>query len=283
MCMGFGCNAAGIVGCRIIDSPRERLIAILTNNFVPCNGRFPTLIAILTMFFVGGAAGFFPSLLSAALLTMVIVFGVLMTLLVSRVLSGTILKGVPTSFTLELPPYRTPQIGKVIVRSIFDRTLFVLGRAVAVAAPAGLVIWLLANITVGDASLLTHCAGFLDPFARLLGLDGVILLAFILGFPANEIVMPLILMCYLSSGTLTDIPSLAEFHALLVAHGWTAVTAICTMLFSLMHWPCSTTCLTIHKEAGAFKWTFASFAIPTLCGMVICFLFATGARLLGFA
>lgn len=283
MAMGFGCNAAGIVGCRIIDSPRERLIAILTNNFVPCNGRFPTLIAILTMFFIGGATGFFPSVLSALLLTLVIVFSVLMTLAISRLLSGTILKGVPSSFTLELPPYRAPQIGKVIVRSLLDRTIFVLGRAAAVAAPAGLVIWVLANLTVGDASLLSHCAGFLDPFARLLGLDGVILLAFILGFPASEIVMPLILMCYLSSGTLTEIPSLTEFHTLLVANGWTAVTAVCTMLFSLMHWPCSTTCLTIQKEAGHLKWTLAAIAIPTICGMLICFLVATGARVLGFA
>ena len=283
MCMGFGCNAAGVVGCRIIDSPRERMIAILTNNFVPCNGRFPTLIAILTMFFAGGAVGFFTSALSACLLTLVIVFGIFMSLLVSRILSATILKGIPSSFTLELPPYRMPQIGKVIVRSVFDRTLFVLGRAVAVAAPAGLVIWLLANITIGDASLLTHCAAFLDPFARLLGLDGVILLAFILGFPANEIVMPLILMGYLSAGTLNDIPSLPEFHALLASNGWTAVTAICTMLFSLLHWPCSTTCLTIRREAGSFKWTAAAFVIPTVLGLLACFIVATGARLLGIS
>ena len=185
MCMGFGCNAAGIIGCRIIDSPRERLIAMITNNFVPCNGRFPTMIAIITMFFVGSAAGAFSSVLSAAILAGVIVLGVLMTLLISKILSATVLKGVPSSFTLELPPYRKPQIGKVIVRSIFDRTLFVLGRAIAVAAPAGLIIWLMANISVGDATLLAHCSGFLDPFARVIGMDGVILLAFILGFPAN--------------------------------------------------------------------------------------------------
>lgn len=282
MCMGFGCNAAGIVGCRIIDSPRERMIAILTNNFVPCNGRFPTLIAILSMFCIGAAGGFFASAASAALLTLVILFGVAMTLLVSRVLSGTILKGVPSSFTLELPPYRAPQIGKVIVRSIFDRTLFVLGRAVAVAAPAGLVIWVLANVTVGDATLLTHCAAFLDPFARLIGLDGVILLAFILGFPANEIVLPIILMCYLATGSLTDFSDLGSLHALLTAHGWTGLTAICTMLFSLLHWPCSTTCLTIHKETGSLKWTAAAFLIPTLVGVVVCFCVASAARLLGF-
>lgn len=185
MCMGFGCNAAGIIGCRIIDSPRERLIAMITNNFVPCNGRFPTMIAIITMFFLGGVSGLFSSLLPAMLLSLVIVLGVVMTLVVSKFLSATLLKGIPSSFTLELPPYRKPQIGKVILRSIFDRTLFVLGRAVAVAAPAGLIIWLMANITIGDLTLLAHCSGFLDPFARLMGLDGVILLAFILGFPAN--------------------------------------------------------------------------------------------------
>lgn len=183
--MGFGCNAAGIIGCRIIDSPRERLIAMITNNFVPCNGRYPTMIAIITMFFIGGVTGAFSSVMSAAILSGVIVLGIFMTLFISKILSATILKGVPSSFTLELPPYRRPQIGKVIVRSIFDRTLFVLGRAVAVAAPAGLIIWMMANITVGDATILAHASGFLDPLGRLMGMDGVIILAFILGFPAN--------------------------------------------------------------------------------------------------
>ena len=198
MCMGFGCNAAGVVGCRIIDSPRERMIAILTNSFVPCNGRFPTLIAIITMFFAGISGGAGASLLSAFLLTMFILLGVAMTFLVSWILSKTVLKGVPSSFTLELPPYRRPQVGKVIVRSIFDRTLFVLGRAVVVAAPAGLFIWAAANIMVGDTSLLNYCASMLDPFARMLGLDGVILIAFILGLPANEIVVPIIIMAYIN-------------------------------------------------------------------------------------
>ena len=197
MCMGFGCNAAGVTGARIIDSPRERLIAILTNNFVPCNGRFPTIIAIISMFFIGAVTLPFQSALSALMLTGVIVLGVFMTFAVSRLLSGTLLKGVPSSFALELPPYRRPQIGKVIVRSIFDRTLFVLGRAIAVAAPAGLIIWVMANVSVGGASLLSHCAGFLDPFARLLGMDGIILMAFILGFPANEIVVPIMIMAYI--------------------------------------------------------------------------------------
>ncbi|RPF49143.1 ferrous iron transport protein B [Hydrogenoanaerobacterium saccharovorans] len=281
--MGFGCNAAGIVGARIIDSPRERLIAIITNNFVPCNGRFPTLIAIITMFFVGTAGTVGQSLLSTLLLTCVIVLGVVMTFFISHLLSKTILKGVPSSFTLELPPYRRPQIGKVIVRSIFDRTLFVLGRAVAVAAPAGLVIWIMANVMVGDASLLSHCAGFLDPFARLLGLDGVILMAFILGFPANEIVIPIIIMAYMATGSILELESLSELKALLVNNGWTWLTAVCTMLFSLMHWPCSTTCITIKKETQSLKWTAVSFLVPTITGMLICFVFAGTMRLLGVA
>jgi ferrous iron transport protein B len=281
MCMGFGCNAAGILGCRIIDSPRERLIAIITNNFVPCNGRFPTLIAIITMFFAGVVAGPFQSVISSLLLTGVIVLGVFMTLLISKLLSKTILKGLPSSFTLELPPYRKPQIGRVIVRSIFDRTLFVLARAVVVAAPAGLIIWLLANIYVGDLSILSHCAGFLDPFAKLLGLDGYILMAFILGFPANEIVVPIIIMSYMATGNLLELDSLDQLRELLVSHGWTWVTAVCTMLFSLMHWPCGTTCLTIKKESGSWKWTAVSFLVPTITGMLICFVFANVVRLIG--
>lgn len=281
--MGFGCNAAGVVGCRIIDSPRERLIATITNSFVPCNGRFPALISIFTMFFIGAAGGFGASFLSAVGLTLVILFGIGMTLLVSRLLSKTILKGLPSSFTLELPPYRTPQVGKVLVRSIFDRTLFVLGRAAAVAAPAGLLIWLMANITVGDASLLAHCSSFLDPFARLLGLDGTILMGFILGFPANEIVMPIIIMTYMAQGSLIDMSDLTALHTLLTENGWTWLTAVCTMLFSLMHWPCSTTCMTIRKETGSWKWTAVSMALPTAMGCLACFLLASAARLLGLA
>ncbi|NNJ31539.1 ferrous iron transporter B [Lacrimispora defluvii] len=278
MCMGFGCNAAGIVGCRIIDSPRERLIAMITNNFVPCNGRFPTMIAIITMFFIGGATGSFSTVLSAGILSGIILLGIFMTLVISKILSVTILKGIPSSFTLELPPYRRPQIGKVIVRSIFDRTLFVLGRAAVVAAPAGLIIWLMANITVGDMTLLTRCSGFLDPFARVIGLDGVILLAFILGFPANEIVVPIMIMAYLSEGSIREINDLSILRDLLIAHGWTWVTAVSTLLFSLMHWPCSTTCLTIRKETGSIKWTLLSWLVPTVTGVIVCFLFTTAAR-----
>lgn len=283
MCMGFGCNAAGIIGCRIIDSPRERLIAIITNNFVPCNGRFPTLIAIITMFFAGTFVGPSQSIISSLILTCVILLGVFMTLMISKILSKTILKGVPSSFTLELPPYRKPQVGKIIIRSIFDRTLFVLGRAISVAAPAGLVIWIMANITVGDLSLLSHCANFLNPFANLIGLDGYILMAFILGFPANEIVIPIIIMSYTATGSLLEFDSLIQLRQLLISNGWTWLTALNVMLFSLMHWPCSTTCLTIKKETQSFKWTAISFAIPTITGIVICFTVTTLVRILGIA
>lgn len=281
MCMGFGCNACGVIGCRIIDSPRERLIAIITNSFVPCNGRFPTLIAIITMFFAGTAGGMLHSVISTLMLTGAIVLGVVMTILVSKLLSKTVLKGIPSSFQLELPPYRRPQIGRVIVRSILDRTLFVLGRAIVVAAPAGFIIWILANIQVGDLSLLAHCAGFLDPFARLIGLDGYILMAFILGFPANEIVVPILIMSYMATGTLTDFESLTQLHTLFIDHGWTWLTAVCTMLFALMHWPCGTTCMTIKKETQSVKWTLISFAVPTAAGFILCFVAANTVRLLG--
>lgn len=280
MCMGFGCNAAGVIGCRIIDSPRERLIAILTNNFVPCNGRFPTLIAIITMFFVFQAGGIWQSVLGTALLTCVVLLGVLATFLMSKVLSRTILKGEASSFTLELPPYRKPQIGKVIFRSIFDRTLFVLGRAVVVAAPAGLIIWIFANVTFGDMTLLTYCSNGLEPFARLIGLDGTILFAFILGLPANEIVVPIMIMAYLETGSLIEIENPMELRQLLTEHGWTWITAVSTMLFSLMHWPCSTTLLTIKREKGKWKWVILSMAIPTVMGIIVCFLFTTIARML---
>ncbi|CUX32421.1 ferrous iron transport protein B [Clostridium sp. C105KSO13] len=279
LCMGFGCNAAGVTGCRIIDSPRERLIAILTNSLVPCNGRFPTLIAIIAMFFAGTAGGIKSSFLSSLLLTAFVLLGVGMTFLVSGLLSKTVLKGMPSSFTLEMPPYRRPQIGRVIIRSIFDRTLFVLGRAVAVAIPAGIFIWVTANIFIGDQSLLTHFASILDPFAKIMGMDGVILLAFILGLPANELVVPLIIMIYLGQGVIPEAGNFAEMKTLFVSQGWTWVTAICTMIFTLMHWPCSTTLLTIKKETGSIKWTLAALAIPTAAGMILCFVVAQTARL----
>ncbi len=271
--MGFGCNAAGVVGCRIIDSPRERLLAILTNSFVPCNGRFPALIALLTMFFIGFSGTPFASLSAALLLTLLILCSILTTFAATGLLSRTFLKGKSSSFTLELPSYRRPQVGRVLVRSIFDRTVFVLGRAIAVAVPAGLVIWLLANVTVGDVTLLSHAASILDPIARPMGLDGVILLAFILGFPANEIVIPLMLMAYQSNSVLTELPSLAATKELLVANGWTRATAICVLIFFLFHWPCSTTLLTIKKETGSWGWTLLAFLLPTLIGVVLCTLF----------
>ena len=279
MCMGFGCNAAGVISCRIIDSPREQLIAIITNNFVPCNGRFPTLI-ILSSIFIASRAGEFSSLTATLFILFAIVLGVSITLLVSNLLSKTILKGLPSSFVLELPPYRKPQVGRVIVRSIFDRTIFVLARAVVVAAPAGFIIWLMANVTIGDLSLLSHCAHFLDPFARLVGLDGYIMMAFILGLPANEIVIPILIMAYMSQGTMLELASLTEMRELFIANGWTWLTAVCMMLFSLNHWPCGTTLLTIKKETQSWKWTWVSLIVPTLTGLVLCFLVAQGARLL---
>ncbi len=276
MCMGLGCNACGVMGCRIIDSPRERLIAVLTNSLVPCNGRFPTLIALLTVFFAGGGAGAFPA---AALLLGAIVLSVGVTLLVSRLLSATILKGAPSAFSLELPPYRRPQIGQVVVRSLLDRTLFVLGRAAAVAAPAGLLIWCLANAAPGGVSLLARCGAFLDPLGRLMGLDGCILMAFLLGFPANEIVMPILLMGYLSAGSLTQYAGLGQLQAVLTANGWTWHTAVCMVLFTLFHFPCAATCLTIRRETGSLRWTLLAAALPLAVGFLLC---ATANLLLGF-
>lgn len=279
MAMGLGCNAAGVVGCRIIDSPRERLIAILTNSLMPCNGRFPLLLTMIALLGTGGAWAGLPvkspvlsSLLTALVLTLFILAAILATLGASFLLSRTLLKGVPSSFTLELPPYRRPQPGKVIVRSIFDRTLFVLGRAVAVAAPAGLVIWLLANLTVGGESLLLRIAGFLDPLGTLMGLDGIILMAFLLGFPANEIVLPIILMAYLQNGVLAPMEDKTAILSLLSANGWTLKTALSMAVFSLFHWPCSTTCLTIKKETGSLKWTAVSILLPTGIGVLLCIL-----------
>ncbi len=272
MCMGFGCNAVGVTGCRIIDSKRERLIAILTNTFVPCNGRFSSLIAVITMFFIGSSIGLFSSLFSAFLLALTILLGILITFLASNFLSKTLLKGEPSSFTLELPSYRKPQILKVIVRSIFDRTLYVLKRAIIVAAPAGLIIWLFANIHIGGQTILEISSLYLHPIAKIFGLDGVILLAFILGFPANEIVIPIILMAYLSSSTLIDYSDLSTLKTLFVDNGWTITTALCFIVFSLFHWPCSTTVLTIKHETNSLKWTLVSVILPTAIGLILCFL-----------
>lgn len=279
MAMGIGCNACGVTGCRIIESPQERLIAILTNNFMPCNGRFPTLIAIIMMFFAGSAFGIISSIEVAAILLGIIVLCVLLTLLVSKLLSITVSKGEPTGFALELPPYRKPQILKTIVRSMLDRTLFVLGRAVIVAAPAGAIIWLTANIYIGNVSILSYCTDFLNPFGQIIGLDGVIVMAFILGFPANETVIPIIIMSYMASGTLVDFTSYEQLLELFSANGWTVITAVCTMIMCIMHFPCSTTCLTIKKETGSLKWTLVSAILPTMIGIILCLITANTMRI----
>lgn len=278
MCMGLGCNAAGVVGCRIIDSERERLLAVLTNSLVPCNGRFPALIALMTMFFSLSGS----TLTAALLLTAALVLCVGLTFGATWLLSVTVLRGKPSAFALELPPYRAPQVGQVLVRSVFDRTLFVLGRAAAVAAPAGMILWTLANVHVGGASLLARCAAALDPLGHIMGMDGVLLLAFVLGFPANEIVLPIAVMGYLAQGCLSDALGLAQMHALLTANGWTWTTAVSAVLFFLLHWPCSTTLWTIRRETGSAKWTLLAALLPTALGMALCTAFTALARLSGW-
>ncbi|WP_312520589.1 nucleoside recognition domain-containing protein [Anaerospora sp.] len=281
MCMGFGCNAAGVVSARIIDSPRERIIAIITNNFVPCNGRFPTLIAIATIFVAGYFSPELETPIAALTITALVFLGILITFGVSWLLSHTVLKGEASAMVLELPPYRKPQIGAVIYRSMIDRTYFVLRRAVIMAAPAGAITWILANITVGDTSILNHMASFLQPFAYAIGLDGYILLAFILGLPANEIVIPILLMSYLSTGYMIEVEELSELSQIFIAHGWTWLTAVNTLLFCLLHWPCATVLLSTYKESGSKKWTFLAFLLPTVIGFLVCFIVAQSARMLG--
>lgn len=281
MMMGFGCNAAGVIACRVIDSPRERLIAILTNVFVPCNGRFPTLIAIATIFFGGMAArpnGFAASLISTGAVVGIVVAGVIATLLVSWALSRTVLRGEPSAFILELPPYRRPNVLRILYTSLIDRTLFVLMRAIIVAAPAGGIIWLMANLSIGELSVAAHVSGFLDPFGHLLGLDGAILLAFIIAIPANEIVMPTAIMLYLSQTRMIELQG-AELGALLTGHGWTLLTALCLMLFSLLHNPCGTTIWTIWRETRSARWTVFGALMPLGLAIVVCGVVAAAARL----
>lgn len=223
------------------------------------------------MVFIGSfASGFTASLLATFAVLLIVLLGIFMTLLISNILSKTLLKGIPSSFMLELPPYRKPQIGKVLVRSLLDRTLFILGRAIVVAAPAGLVIWLFANIQIGDLSILTHIANFFDPFAKIMGLDGYILTAFILGLPANEIVLPIILMSYMQTGVLVDLEDTYSIGQILIQNGWTLITGINVMIFTLLHFPCSTTLMTIKKETGKWKWSIIGFLLPTVCGFIIC-------------
>ncbi|HBG22777.1 MAG TPA: iron transporter FeoB, partial [Peptococcaceae bacterium] len=280
MCMGFGCNAAGVISCRIIESPRERLIAILTNNFVPCNGRFPTLITLGMLFLGGSVAAGYNTLAATAAVVCLILLGIGITFLISWLLSKTVLKGMPSFFTLELPPYRKPQIGRILVRSILDRTIFVLMRAVVVAAPAGAITWLLANIYIGDLSIIAYLADWLDPFGHLLGMDGIILVAFLLGLPANEIVLPIMIMSYLSAGAMLEIDSLHTLRGLLVNNGWTWLTALSTMLFSLLHYPCGTTILTIYKETKSIKWTVFSVLMPLAVAVIVTLIVAQTAFLL---
>lgn len=270
MSMGFGCNAAGVIACRIIESPRERLIAILTNCFVPCNGRFPTLIMLSVLFF--GGAGVMGVATAGAIVISLILFGILVTLGVSNLLTRTLLKGVPSSFVLELPPYRKPDLSKVLIRSFKDRTVFVLKRAVAVAIPCGMITWLLANTYVEGASVLRYMATYLNPIAAVIGMDGVILTAFILGFPANEIVLPIALMSYLSQSVMMEVESLELIGSVLKANGWVWTTALSVMLFSLFHFPCGTTVYTIYKETGEAKWAVLSVLLPTAVSFVILFL-----------
>ena len=278
--MGLGCNAAGVVGCRIINSPRERLIAVVTNSLTPCNGRLPLLITLSALFFVGSATS--GAVLKALFLAGLLILSLGASLGASFLLSKTVLRGMPSAFTLELPPYRIPRVGQVLARSVLDRTLHVLGRAAAVAAPAGVLIWCLGNVAVSGQNLLGWCAGFLDPLARPFGLDGAILLAFLLALPANELVLPLLLMGYLSQGALVEVGELSALHGLLLENGWTWVTALCVLVFTLFHWPCSTTCWTIWRETKSLKWTALSMALPTGCGLLLCFLISSAARLLGW-
>lgn len=283
MAMGFGCNAAGVISTRVINSPRERLIAILTNNFVPCNGRFPTLIMLATVFVAAAFPPLLASVAAAGAVVTVVLIGVLVTLIVSWLLSRTILRGEASAFTLELPPYRTPNIGHILYTSLIDRTLFVLWRAIQTAAPAGAVIWILGNINLGGVSLAQHVANFLNPLGWAIGLDGVILLAYIIAIPANEIVVPTMLMVYMGVGMMTDVPGLGELRALLVGqHGWTLLTAINLMLFSLLHNPCATTILTIYKETKSAKWATLSVAITLGLAFLVTFATASLARLMGW-
>ena len=261
--MGIGCGAVGVTGARIIDSPRERLIAIITNSFMPCNGRLPAIIALITMFFTDS------SVLGAAILTGTVVFSVLISLLVSKILSKTVLKGIPSGFVLELPPYRIPKFKKVFVRSAIDRTAKILGRAVLVAVPAGIIIWLCSYFSFGGKTVLEISAAVLDPFARLFGLDGNVLCGFVLSFPANEIALPIMAMGY-SGGLLSELGSLSETAALFSENGFTSVTALCSIIFFLFHWPCATTLVTVYKETGSKGKTAAAFILPTAVGVILC-------------
>jgi len=285
MAMGFGCNAAGVVATRVIDSPRERLVAILTNNFVPCNGRFPTLIMLATVFVAASFPPALTSFIAAGTVVGVVLVGVVFTFFMSWLLSRTMLKGEASAFTLELPPYRNPNFGRILYTSIIDRTIFVLWRAIQTAAPAGAIIWILANIPFADSNLARAIADWLNPFGVLLGLDGVILLAYIIAIPANEIVVPTMMMVYTGAGMMIDGPATSEAirNLLIVGNGWTLLTAINLMLFALLHNPCATTILTIYKETKSYKWAAVSVIITLGTAFIVTFLTASFARLMGWA
>lgn len=281
MAMGFGCNAAGVTSTRIIDAPRERLLAILTNNFVPCNGRFPTLIMLSVIFVAAAVPPAFAAIAAAGSVLLVVVLGVGFTLAVSYALSRSLLAGEASAFTLEMPPYRRPSILRILYTSLIDRTVFLLGRAMLTAAPAGAVIWLLANIRAGDASLADHSIALLDPLGAAIGLDGVILLAYVIAIPANEIVVPTMLMCYLGGTMMMDVSTYDQIRAVLVdQHGWTLLTAANLMLFSLLHNPCATTIITIWRETRSAKWTALGALMPLGIAFAVCFCAAQAARLL---
>jgi ferrous iron transport protein B len=271
MAMGFGCNAAAIMSTRIIESPRERMLAILTNNFVPCNGRWGTLIVMSSLFMASSFTGSMKSLITTGIIVGIVLFGIIITFLVSWGLSKTLLKGVPSHYTLELPPYRKPKIFETVVRESLSKSLSVLMRAIKVAAPAAILTWVLANITLGNSSILIFIVEFLDPLGKAIGLDGYILMAFLVGLPANEIVLPVLLMGYLSTGSLIDVEGISDIKEIFLTHGWTWLTALNMMLFSLLHYPCGTTLVNIYKETKSPKWTFLSFLIPTVIAFVVTF------------
>ncbi len=282
MAMGFGCNAAAVMSTRIIESPRERMLAILTNNFVPCNGRWGTLIVLSSLFMAANFTGGLKTLVSTGVIVGMVLFGIVITFLVSWILSKTVLRGMPTHYTLELPPYRRPKILDTVIRSSLTKSWSVLIRAVKVAAPAAILTWVIANIYIGDTSILMYMVNFLDPFGQMLGLDGYIMLAFLLGLPANEIVLPILLMGYLSTGSLTEVDSLVDLKQIFLNHGWTWLTALNMMLFSLLHYPCGTTLINIYKETKSPKWTFLSFLIPTVIAILVPLIITQTVRFLGW-
>ncbi|ULT54716.1 ferrous iron transporter B [Neobacillus drentensis] len=281
MAMGFGCNAAAVISTRIIESPRERMLAILTNNFVPCNGRWGTLILLASLFMAANFTGGLKSLITTGVIVGIVLFGIIVTFFVSWMLSKTALKGIPTHYTLELPPYRKPKILDTVIRSSLTKSWSVLVRAVKVAAPAAILTWVFANLYIGDTSILMYAVNFLDPFGKMLGLDGYIMMAFILGLPANEIVLPILLMGYLSTGSLTEVDNLVDLKQIFLDHGWTWLTALNMMLFSLLHYPCGTTLLNIYKETKSKKWTFLAFLIPTVIAIFIPFMITQIVRMIG--